>query len=516
MTSLDIAGPEPTTVSVSPAARSPQEPARPWDRRTLLAVATLGVVLFVATLFYAFVLPLTPNRIDRPSAGLTDVSPLWTWLAGLPWPVPTDPATIAIGILVFGALSVGAYALAVALTWRRAATRRAVAVVLVPAACILVASAVALPTQSSDIVDYLLSGRVGAVYGESPYLVPPDAFPDDPLRPYASGNYTSDIEAKPPVWIAWAVGTAALTAALGPAEMVLVARLLFLALTLLNIGLIAAVLVRWRPEHLATGLVLFAWSPIVAMHGPFRFDTLMVTFALLGALLLVYGRYSAAMGALTLSVLVKLLTLPMLAVSVLGDLVARRWRQVVVTGLIAVGITLLVYLPFDGGATRVMEHLGFGSSVGGTYPPSLRYLFLGLAVLAVLWGGFHARGEVEGTLQGWALVGLASIPLAPLGWAWYVLVPIAVVSLSGEGRKTALLVAMSSVAFVADTWVRTDSDRYPLPVPLGLSRTEAVILAVVAVAILATAVAIVQRVRSQAASRATATAAAAIEGSQTG
>ncbi len=515
MTSVDSASTAPTGGSASPAAPTPSDPGRPLDGRSILALAALGAILFVATLYYAFVLPLTPNRIDRPSAGLVDVSALWTWLAGLPWPVPGDATTVAVSLLAFGALSIGAYCLAVLLTWRRAATRRALAVVLVPASIILVVSAVALPTQSSDIVDYLLSGRVAAVYGESPYVVPPDAFPDDPLRPYASGNYTSDTEAKPPVWIAGAVGAAALTAGLGPAEMVLVGRFLFLALTFLNIGLIAAVLARWRPEHLVTGLVLFAWSPIVAMHGPFRFDTLMVTFALLGALLLVYGRYSAAMAALTVSVLVKLLTLPMLAVSVLGDLVARRWRQVLITGLIAVGITILVYLPFDGGVTRVMEHLGFGSSVGGTYPPSLRYLFLGLAVLAVLWGGFHARGEIEGTLQGWALVGLASIPLAPLGWAWYVLVPIAVVSLSGERRKTALLVAMSSVAFVADTWVRTDSDRYPLPVPLGLSRTEAVILAVVAVAILAIGVAIVQRVRVQSARRATAAAAATIESGQT-
>jgi hypothetical protein len=465
------------------------------EGRVVLALLALGFALFIATLFYAFVLPSTPDRMDRPSAGLIELSGLWSTLAALPWPVPADPAVLAAAILIVGGGSMVAYALAIIVVWRRPATRRGLSAVLIPATIILTASAIALPTQSGDIIDYLLSGRVSAVHGASPYEVPPDAFPDDALLPYASGTYTSDPEAKPPVWIAAAVGAAALTATASPADMVLVARLLFLALTALNVWLIALILRRWRPEHVLAGLIIYAWSPIVAHHGPFRFDTLMVSFALMAALLLVLDRHAAAMASLTLSILVKLLTLPLLAVSVLGDLVTRRWRRLATTAAIGLGITFLVYLPFEGGVTRVVEHLGFGSGVGGTLPPIVRLGFVGIAGLAVLWAGIRSRGETEGTLQGWAVAGLILIPLTPIGWVWYLLTPIAMVSLSGDRWKTAILVGLSGVTFLADTWIRSSSAAYPLPVPFGLSRAEAVLVGGIAAVIIGALVLIVYRSR---------------------
>ena len=168
----------------------------------------LAVVLLLTVLFTAVVLPLTPSRLALRSAGLIDDLAVWSWLADLPWWFPNGTA-LAAALLGVAACAFVTYGLAVVACWDRAATARTLLAVLLPALAFLTVSAFALPTQSSDMVDYLLSGRVAAEHGASPYDVAPDAFPDDPLLPYASGTYTDDAEAKPPVWIAFAVAVAA-------------------------------------------------------------------------------------------------------------------------------------------------------------------------------------------------------------------------------------------------------------------------------------------------------------------
>ena len=118
-------------------------------------------------------------------------------------------------------------------------------------------------------------------------------------------------------------------------------RLVFLGVTLLNLGLIAAILRRWRPRHLLAGLVLYGWSPVVALHGQAKFDSLMATFALLAVLLLVTGRWWGVLPVAWLSVLVKVLTLPLLAAYVLSEAFARQWRRLAVGSALVVVVSLL-------------------------------------------------------------------------------------------------------------------------------------------------------------------------------
>jgi hypothetical protein len=445
-------------------------------RRPAWLLAPLGALVVLATIAGSFVFPLTPIRMTRTSAELIDLSGVWSALAAIPWPVPTDGPVIAASLLMVGAIAIAAYAGAVVVAWDRPATRRTLAFVLVPAAIALGVSTLAFPTQSSDIVDYLLSGRVAIVHGESPYTTAPDAFPDDPLRPYASGRYTTDPEAKPPVWLGAAIGAAALTADAEPADAVLTARMLFLALTILNATLIAVILRRWRPRHVLAGLVLYTWSPVVLLHGQAKFDTLMATFALLAGLALVHARPVASIAALWLSVLVKLLTLPLVAVSVLGDLAARQWRRVVISGVLIAVMTVVLYVPFGAGIPEMIGHLTAAAGSGTSLPRPVSLAVMAVAGIAVLWAGLRARGETEGTLQGWAVAAIATIPLGLTGSAWYLLMPIAVVSLSGERWRTAILIAASAIAFLIDSWTRHSNADYPLPVPFGLSRTEALLL----------------------------------------
>lgn len=466
--------------STAPQA-TPRDGTAPW---ALVALAGLGIGVVLVALTYGFVLAQAPIRMVRESAGLIEASSIWSFLADLPWPVPTDAPVIAATLLVTGVVGIGAWSLAMVVVWDRPATRRALAVILVPAAIALSASAFALPTLSSDLIDYVLSGRVAAVHGANPYVAVPDDFPDDPLLPYASGNYTDDPEAKPPIWIAGAIAAAALSAGSGPADSVLIARLLFLGVTVLNAGLIAAILHRWRPRHLMAGLVMYTWSPVVLFHGQAKFDSLMATFALLAALALVQARPLMSMAALWASVLVKLLTLPLVAVSGLGALVSRRWDRVVAYGLIAIVLTVVAYLPL-GGPLLFIEHLTQVSRGGESLPGPVTLMLLVAAGVAVLWAGIRSRGETEGTLQGWAVAALATVLLSPIGSAWYLLVPTAVVSLSGERARTFALIGLSGIALLTDTWMRTSNRDFPLPVPFDLTRTQAFALGMVAVAVVA-------------------------------
>lgn len=437
------------------------------DDRLPMVLWSLAALLLATVVFYSVILPLTPVRLARNSAGLIERSAFWTWVAALPWPVPTG-AALATSLLVVGGLAFAAYALALAACWRRPSTQKTLLAVLLPATAFLTVSALALPTQSNDIIDYLLSGRVAAAQGASPYDVPPDAFPDDPLLPYASGIYTDDPEQKPPVWIGAAVGVAAV-AGDDPATAVMVFRLFFLVVNLINLWLIAAVLRRWRPDHVLAGLVLYAWNPIVALHGQAKFDTLMATFALTAALLLVTGRRQASAVALYLSVLVKLLTLPLLAAHVLGEIFCRRWRSLWVSTGLLVLVTVAAYAPFDGGASRFVEHLSLTEQGGSSLPDVVSLLVIAVTGVLVLWVGFTGRGDTERLLQGWALVALGVVLLSPIGSAWYLIMPIAMVSLCGERWKSLAVVLLSSLAFLFDNWMRSNSSAHPLPDPAFLS-----------------------------------------------
>jgi hypothetical protein len=281
------------------------------------------------------------------------------------------------------------------------------------------------------------------------------------------------------------MGAAAVTASAAPADAVLTARVLFLALTAINTILIALILRRWRPNHLLAGLILYTWSPIVLLHGQAKFDTLMATFALLAGLALVASRPMASIAALWLSVMVKLLTLPLVAVSVLGDITARRWRRVVLSGAIILALTVLLYLPLGAGIPQVVGHLTDAADSGTSLPRPVSLAMMALAGVAVLWAGLRSRGEIEGTLQGWAVAALATVPLGLTGAAWYLLTPIAVVSLSGERWRTIALIGASGIAFLMDSWTRHSNADFPLPVPFGLSRTGALLVGLAILAIIA-------------------------------
>ncbi len=439
----------------------------------------LAVMVLPTVVFTAVVLPMTPGRLALPSAHLIDRVVLWSWLMSLPWPVPTGWA-LAISLAVVTFVAFGAYAAAVTLCWDRAADRKSLAAVLVPTVVFLAISAAALPTQSSDMIDYLLSGRVSSEHGASPYTIPPDAFPDDPLLPYASGTYTVDGELKPPVWIGTAVGMARI-AGDEPGRAVLTVRLVFLAVNLVNLCLIAAVLGR-QAGKLLSGLALYGWSPILALHGQAKFDPLMATFALLAALLLVTARNRWVGPALWMSVMVKVLTLPLLVAFLLSEAIARRWRRLADGVAIIMALTVIGYIPFGGRPSMVVDHIGLVEQGGSSMPFGLGLVIAAAISVTVVWAGFTARESADRQIRGWALIAIGVMVLTPVSFSWYLIAPLAIVSVAGQRWPTVVAVIVSAAKFFVDVWVRSSKPLNGLP-DAGLTR-HVVFLTVLGVAAL--------------------------------
>src|SRR6185436_15649709 len=113
------------------------------------------------------------------------------------------------------------------------------------------------------------------------------------------------------------------------------------------------------PGSEAAGLVLFGWNPIVAVYGQSKTDIVMVFFLLLAAYLMARARERLGVVALGLSALVKLITLPLLALMLARDVNLRHWRQLA----LSVGLVAIVYLPFAHGLGLLRDHLGLLGAV---------------------------------------------------------------------------------------------------------------------------------------------------------
>jgi hypothetical protein len=440
----------------------------------------LGVLVVAASAFYAFVVPQTPARLDRPSADLIDDLALWREAAaGIP--APESGSAIAALLALVAILWLAGLALAVFLSWGREATRRRLAAVLVPAVIACTVSVFALPTASTDIFDYIAFGRVAAVHDANPYEVPPSAFPNDPVYPYASPAHRDDPDNKLPTWMLLNRGLAEVSGD-DVVTNLLVYRVALAALSIGSLALVVAIALRVFPSAALAGAVLFGWNPVVVVYGASKTDTFMVFLFLLGVLALVRGRSRIAALPLALSVFVKLITLPLVVVGWLRDLAARRWRVAATQALVFAGVVALVYLPF-GGLDLLSEHIGLfgtGDGSGSDAPtaavPALPVVLapLLIVVLAATGLAFHHDASNARLLRSMAVVAVASgLLLVNPNSSWYLMTLVAVTAIAADARLAAPAVAMSFGAFLFNSWQNASSPEFPLPELIDVPRIAA-------------------------------------------
>ena len=451
--------------------------------RWQLWLVAAAIVVIGGSLANAFILPLTAPRLELSAAAAGRFAPLWSWTSALSFLVPDSPRTLratVIGVALIGSL---ALVVGVVATWRRSATRASGTIVIGATLVAWIAMTLALPTVDSDIFSYMANGRVGAAHGANPELVAPIAFPTDPVLPYTSPEYrTVAGDNKLPLWTDVTVALAGV-AGEDPLAGLLVYRGLFLVASVVNLALIWLFLKRTRPDLILAGLVLYGWNPIILATGVSKVDTLMATLTLASLVLLTYGRARTATVALTLSVLVKLITLPLLVVRLGSAMWRRDWRGLGADVVVIVVVGALVYAPFWAGPGELAGHaalLGGGTSpVPSVLRPVIDLLFICVVVIAAYFDDNSPRR----TVLSWASVLLFfGAFLTTIGLSWYLITMIAITAVAGDGLVAGAAIALSVVSFLFDRAARFEIGA-GLQLPGWLIYLTGAVLIVVAVGV---------------------------------
>lgn len=430
---------------------------RPW----LLAIP--AVILLVSSAFFTLITPQLPSRMGRPSAQLVDDIGFWREVDRLPLPFLHDRQAVATLIVLVTALSFASYALAIFLCRRYSPGRAVYRIVLATTIVLFALSLLSLPTINSDIYMYLMQGRLVTEYGQNPHYVVPDRFPFDPMYAFTTAQYSRNVSDYLPVWT-WVSVFSTWLAADNVVTELLMLRLLLVVVNIANLTLIAAIMRRLNPRYELAAMMIYGWNPLVMIYGASKPDTVMVFFALLGIWALLSQRSRLTPVFLTLSVLVKMISAPLMIIYVLQYARWRQWRALASAVFIA-GITaLLVYAPLVEGPQIFVHHLSQLNRAGSTLPPALRLLILALFVALILWIGLTRDGSVRSWVNGsaWALF-YFGIFMARPSLGWYLITLIALVAVSGNRWLVWFTTALTSAAFLLTIWENISNDVFKLP-----------------------------------------------------
>ncbi len=252
----------------------------------------------------------------------------------------------AVAVLAAFALYAAACRVALALHGRRAA---AVAF----GGCLLFALTLtaANPVSSHDVYHNVSDARTVWLYRDNPTVLPPGAYPDDPIAEQVPA-WRSTPSIYGPVWYAGS-GVVLWLAGDGLRANVIGHKLLTAAFLLATVALAMAIAGRLRPGAAVAGGVLAGWNPLLLWEtaGNAHNDIVMVCFALVAVYALVRGWWRAVFPLLAVAVATKYTVLVLGPILLLWLLRRRAPRGRVAQSLALGGATLLaLHLPFLTGA----------------------------------------------------------------------------------------------------------------------------------------------------------------------
>jgi hypothetical protein len=239
----------------------------------------------------------------------------------------------------------------------------------------------AFPINATDVYRYFIRGRISQVHHENPFIVPVADLADEPYAVLA-GEWAGETSPYGPIWEV----VASLATGLAPDNLwlsLLFFKFLAVALFLLIGGLIWLALEDVSASRRAGLTLLWAWNPslllIFAMDG--HNDALMITWLLLGWLIMKRGRIQLGMIVLLLAPLTKpigLLAIPYFFIfgwRQLAEQVAK-FRYLATTVVGGVAILWLSFLPFGSPFDLAQRLLSEAGSGGGFSPMALMILEL--------------------------------------------------------------------------------------------------------------------------------------------
>lgn len=433
-------------------------------RRKLSPYVIISSLLLAAFLFFNFVIPLTPGRLAKESTGLFQEHSLWALVSNSGIPLFDSPMQVGILLVFFVGVMFLAYAVAIIYSWNRQASASIRYFIIGMAVFFSLTSVLALPNVNTDIYNYILRGRVAAVYDANPYYVPADDFPNDALYPYASKNYTSEPNAKYPAWMLINVALAKF-AGDNPVSNLLIYRSAFFAFNMANLLLVVLILRRLAPQFLLSGLIIYGWNPVVVIFGQSKSDIVLTFYLLLAIFLLTISRRYLAYAALTLSAFVKLITLPLLVLFWLREFALKRWKQLAIGSALIMATIGLIYAPFMRDWGLITSNLSAVEKGGAVHADVIQYIFIAVFLGLVSWLGLTAKDELPDLLKRFALVMIYLILfLLPFAFSWYSIAVVALLSLVPDWRITALGLGAIAPSYMLNIWRSTFDSEFPPPV----------------------------------------------------
>lgn len=206
------------------------------------------------------------------------------------------------------------------------------------------------PADASDVYDYIIRGRMSAIYGLNPMDDVPIQIRQDPIYRFASWKQTPS--AYGPLWEMIAHTASSLTADATPNQQVYAYKLINVAgyaLSALGVWLTLRVV---APRRQVLGLFLWSWNPLVLYMtaGTAHHDALMSATIVFAVFALVKRWYVAATVIATIGFLIKLvpaLLVPVIALVALRELGFRRWlRYALWCALLCGGLIVVTYAPY--------------------------------------------------------------------------------------------------------------------------------------------------------------------------
>ncbi len=271
------------------------------------------------------------------------------------------------------------------------------------------------PLLSTDVFYYGITGEAVAEYGANPHIRPPSAFPGSPLQSYI---YWSDFPS--PYGPVWTGASAIIVAVAGntPLAISLAFKVVAAFCVALSTMLIYRLASSLAPGRETRAAALWAWNPLVLLETAANgHNDALLALILLGSLYLVaVSRGIASYVLAALSLVIKLTTVPGLALLAVGRLntgrPVQRGARALALLLLLVATVLLAYLPFWEGPRTLQSIAGQPlESVHGVIPGSVS----GLALLFTDEASAERAGRVASLL---ALIALCFVGLWAAWRVW--------------------------------------------------------------------------------------------------
>lgn len=233
------------------------------------------------------------------------------------------------------------------------------------------------PTMlSTDLFDYIRHGRIFAIYGENPMIVPATFFNQDPFFDLGGWVGTGSVYGPLHVYItgalAWIGGDSF-------APTFLLFRGFFVTVNMVNLVLIWRIARRLKPGLEKKALLFYGWNPfvLILVVSNAHNDILMLAFVLAGFLMYMDRRLLLGALFITLAILVKFIALPILLVYI--ALAIRQQagpvkKLAMGAGCLAVFAltTVVTYLPLWEGRDTFKFMTSVGQKANFTLPGLIR------------------------------------------------------------------------------------------------------------------------------------------------